>query len=146
MAGAEVGEERHGWLAELDGGEGTSGRCGGTKSFCVDPHWGEPEVNEVAVVVAVEPDEGVEETTVVVVTIAVGELGDVGKLVVPALLDRMVAELSEYERACSLLDWSNCQYADRLVKIEAFWCTQAASCLDRVCPSRLLTSAYICVR
>jgi hypothetical protein len=78
VAGAEVGEERHGWLAELDGGEGTSGRCGGTKSFCVDPHWGEPEVNEVAVVVAVEPDEGVEETTVVVVTIAVGELGDVG--------------------------------------------------------------------
>ena len=78
MAGAEVGEERHGWLAELAGGEGTSGRCGGTKSFCVDPHWGELEVNEVAVVVAVELNEGVEETTVVVVMIAVGELGDVG--------------------------------------------------------------------
>ena len=62
-------------------------------------------------------------------TLAAGDLRTriqplVGKLVVPALLDRMVAELSEYERACSLLDCSNCQYADRLVKIEAFWCTQ----------------------
>ena len=46
-----------------------------------------------------------------------------GKLVAPALVDRMVAELSEYDRACSLLDWSNDKYADRLVKIENFWST-----------------------
>lgn len=43
------------------------------------------------------------------------------KLATGALVDRMIAELSEYEKACSNLDWTNDSYQVRLVKVEAFW-------------------------
>ena len=45
----------------------------------------------------------------------------IGNLVPRPLVDRMVAELSEYERACSNLDWSNETYARRLLNVEEFW-------------------------
>lgn len=47
----------------------------------------------------------------------------IGNLVPRPLVDSMVAELSEYERACSNLDWSNEKYDRRLVKVEEFWST-----------------------
>lgn len=43
------------------------------------------------------------------------------KLVTDALVDRMIGELSEYEKACSNLDWSNDTYQVRLENVEAFW-------------------------
>ena len=43
------------------------------------------------------------------------------KLATGALVDKMIAELSEYEKACSNLDWTNDSYQVRLVKVEAFW-------------------------
>lgn len=42
------------------------------------------------------------------------------KLVTPALIDRMISELSEYEKACSSLDWMNDTYDIRLKKVEVF--------------------------
>jgi hypothetical protein len=45
------------------------------------------------------------------------------KLISAALIDSMVAELSEYERACMNLDWANDEYAVRLEKIVLFWST-----------------------
>ena len=47
----------------------------------------------------------------------------IGNLVPGPLVDSMVAELSEYGRACSNLDWSNEKYDCRLVKVEEFWST-----------------------
>ena len=47
-----------------------------------------------------------------------------GKLVNSALLDRMIGELSEYERSCRAIDWSNNSWAERLDKIETFWSTR----------------------
>jgi hypothetical protein len=44
-----------------------------------------------------------------------------GKLVSSALVDRMVGELSEYDKACEDLDWSNDTYQTRLINIETFW-------------------------
>ena len=43
------------------------------------------------------------------------------KLVTPALVDKMVSELSEYEKACNNLNWKNDSYEDRLPKVEKFW-------------------------
>ena len=43
------------------------------------------------------------------------------KLVPDSLVDRMIAELSEYEKACSTLDWSNDVYAVRIKNVETFW-------------------------
>ena len=43
------------------------------------------------------------------------------KLVTDALVDRMIGELSEYEKACSNLDWSNDTCQVRLENVEAFW-------------------------
>ena len=48
----------------------------------------------------------------------------VGKLVSPALVDKMVLELPEYEIACRQLGWRNLSHADRLKKIETFRCSQ----------------------
>lgn len=45
----------------------------------------------------------------------------VSKLITSALLDTMIAELSEYERACSTLDWGDDTYAKRLVHVLDFW-------------------------
>lgn len=61
-------------------------------------------------------------------TLTARELRDVvkpltSKLVSTALIDRMVAELSEYERACMSIDWSNDEYNVRLKKIITFWST-----------------------
>ena len=44
-----------------------------------------------------------------------------GKLVSSALVDRMVGKLSEYDKACEDLDWSNDTYQTRLINIETFW-------------------------
>ena len=46
-----------------------------------------------------------------------------GKLVNSALLDRMIGELSEYERSCRAIEWSNNSWGNRLKKIETFWST-----------------------
>ena len=43
------------------------------------------------------------------------------KLISPALLDQMIAELSEYEVACNTLNWSDDTYEVRLKKIVVFW-------------------------
>jgi hypothetical protein len=45
------------------------------------------------------------------------------KLVPDSLIDRMISELSEYEKACSNLDWSNDTYAIRIRNVETFWAT-----------------------
>ena len=45
----------------------------------------------------------------------------VGMLVTPALIDRMISELSEYEKACTSLNWMSDSYEDRLKKVESFW-------------------------
>lgn len=44
-----------------------------------------------------------------------------GKLVSSALVDRMIAELSEYDRACSTIDWTDDTYEVRLQNILTFW-------------------------
>lgn len=48
----------------------------------------------------------------------------VGKLVPPALVDRMVSELSEYDRACGSQNWSDDTYEVRLGKVESFWASK----------------------
>ena len=45
----------------------------------------------------------------------------VDRLVPPALVDRMVGELSEYSIACSGLNWKDDKYDVRLEKVEEFW-------------------------
>ena len=45
------------------------------------------------------------------------------KLFKPALVDSMIGELSEYDKACSKIDWIHEKYSVRLGKVEAFWST-----------------------
>jgi hypothetical protein len=44
-----------------------------------------------------------------------------GRLLTTALLDKMVGELSEYDKACSVLRWTDDKYDVRLKKVEDFW-------------------------
>jgi hypothetical protein len=45
----------------------------------------------------------------------------IGNLLTKTLVDNMVGELSEYDKACDTLDWSNDTYQLRLVNVETFW-------------------------
>lgn len=44
-----------------------------------------------------------------------------GRLLTTALLDKMVGELSEYDKACSVLRWTDDKYDVRFKKVEDFW-------------------------